>query len=292
MSPTPAEVTVIGTLQAFKVARIVAGPNGLAFAGAGVDATYGAADQATCIRDPRHVPPHPGCACGFYALHDRCHAVSLLSEHLIALLEVELWGRFHEYERGYIAAAQLVRSVTLVAHCIACLLGREDKVRPPVGVGRTLTYGQQLAPVCDEHQGKCDTIYTLGELAAKLGTAVTWAGEADPVTEAALRIGLPQQPLLPRNVRRLDSLLPGETAHVFQSSIAQDEDGDLWIDVLARLIRPLPGTDVPIRLTDAGEHEALLAGLRGFEGWRPRIDVRRFALPLRVAGVPETRAGL
>jgi hypothetical protein len=75
-------------------------------------------------------------------------------------------------------------------------------------------------------------------------------------------------------------------AYVFQNAIAEARDGQLFIDPVARLIQPLPGTDVPLRLPDDGIHEVLLDGRKDFDGWRPQEDSTRFSLPARAVGRP------
>ena len=290
--PIPIDNIVNGTLQAFKAARILAGPNGAGFAGAGLGTTYGKEDLAVCVQNRDHVPPQAD-GCGFYAWKDRNRAVDLLNDYpTLALLEVELWGKFEEFQAGYIAAAQLVRQVTLLPFCTLCLFGHEARPRPAVLLAPYPgDCERRLVPVCDEHADQDHDVITVGQLAQQLGVNVRFADDDDPLVDAAkltARATYTRLPI-PPTVRRLDDLLPGETVHVFQNTIAEDTDGSLWIHPLARLIQPLPGTDVPLRLNDDGEHEVLLDGLTDFTGWRPRKDKRRFALPLRARGqLPET----
>jgi hypothetical protein len=280
---------VEGVLQGFKAARIVH-TTGLAFAGATIGTTYGPADEAVCVNVRDHVPPHPGCACGFYAWKERDGAVGMLNEQTVAVLEVELWGAFHEYELGYVAAVQVVRRVTLMPYCHRCLFSREVRLRPAVALGEVPGVpGSELVPVCDDHAGAEDAVVTLAELAEAFEVEVTWADDDDEIVEVAKLMAANLAPRIPVNLRRLDELLPGEVAHVFQNAVAQDADGQLYIDVLARLVQALPGTDVPIRLNDDGGHEVLLDEVTDFTGWRPRHDPYRFASPLRTVGQPQTR---
>jgi hypothetical protein len=279
---------VAGALVAFKAAHLVTGRDEMVrFAGATVGGSYGPADLAQCVHDPQHAAPREGCTCGFYAFRERDDAIGFLNEVRIALLEVELWGAFHEYEHGYVAAAQNVRTVTLFPYCVLCRMRRQPETRAAVVLANRVPRDRtRLIPVCDEHAEAAARTVTLFELRAQLGVEARWAEEDDPLTEAVGWFGRGQRPLLPRNVRLLDDLVPGETAHVFQNAIAQDNAGGLFIDPLARLIQPLPGTDVPIRLADDGHHEVLLDGLTDFEGWRPHDDTIRFALPVRAVGRP------
>ena len=292
MNPSTANEKILGTLRAFKAARIFNHLDRMEFRAVGMGASYGVIDQAVCVRDHEHVPPHPGCACGFYALRDRQEAVGLLCDvQAPALLDVELWGAFHEFERGFVAAVQAVRRVTLVPYCFPCLFAGEPRPRPACMLAPdTGVEGGDLVPVCDEHAADSDETIPVAQLAALLDIEVGFAVDEDQIVEALKerpRLARPKRPK-PRPVRRLDDLLPGEVVHVFQNVIAQDPDGQLFINPLARLIQPLPGTDVPIRLNDDGEHEVLLDGLTDFTGWRPRHDRYRFALPLRTHGqLPE-----
>ena len=282
-NPAVEEVVVPGGLTAFKIARIVATPNGFAFRGIGLGGTYGANDLAVCVHDRGHVPPVGGCGCGFYAVRDRDQAAWLGDDVGIALLDVELWGRFHEFEKGFIAAVQQVRRVTLLPYCIPCLYGRTHELTP----AQVLTGGQgqhgELVPVCDGHLDTDLGAVTPAELAEAFGVEVVCADGGDPLVTVAAEIA---KVLLPRRrpeVRRLDDLLAGEVAYVFQNAVAVDHDGGVWIEALARLVQPLPGTDVPIRLGDDGVIEIDRADLTDFDGWRPRTDPDRHALPAREA---------
>ena len=293
MMPNPplGRARVEGTLDAFKAARIVQGPTGLRFSGAAIGTTYGPADEAACVNVHDHVPPQPGCMCGFYAWKTRDDAAGMLNEVTVAVLDVELWGAFHEYDLGYVAAVQLVRQVTLMPYCLRCLFGREVRLRPAVALGEVPGVpGNELVPVCDDHAAPEDAVVTLAQLTEALEVDVAWAADDDEIVEVAKLMLTNLTPRIPVNLRRLDELLPGEVAHVFQNAIAQDDDGQLYIDALARLVQALPGTDVPIRLNDDGEHEVLLDEVTDFAGWRPRHDAHRFALPLRTVGQPQPRS--
>jgi hypothetical protein len=279
---------VEGTLHGFKAARIVQGPTGLLFAGAAIGTTYGRADEAVCINVRDHVPPQAGCSCGFYAWKDRDGAVGMLNELTGAVLEVELWGAFHQYELGYVAAVQLVRRVTLIPYCMRCLFSREVRLRPAVATDLLPGVpGNELAPVCEQHASAA--VVSLTQLADAFTVEVTWAHDDDQIVEVAKRMLANLAPRVPGNLRRLDELLPDEVAFVFQNSIATDDHGQLYLDALARLVQPLPGTDVPVRLNDDGEHEVLLDQITDFAGWQPRHDSRRFAMPLLAVGQPRPR---
>lgn len=279
---TPISNIVNGHLRAFKVARLVQGADGPTFRGAGLGTAYGPVDQAVCVSNREHVPPCGHCGCGFYGVKHRERAVRLIDDERVALLEVGLWGRFEEFEHGFIAAAQSVVQVTLIRYCVSCLSDGDRQVRAAVALAGQP--GRNLAPVCDLHTEAAGSVVRFEDLTERWGVKVGWATLDDPVCERALKIGVAQEPLLARNVRLLDALLPGEIGHVFANALAADGDGNLWIDPVARLIQPMPGTDVPVRLNQDGEHEVLLDGLIRFEGWQPRTDFRRFALPVRAVG--------
>lgn len=271
--------TFIGTLKAFKVARLVLGDDGHpGFRGIGLGGGYGATDVAVCTANPEHVPPHPGCACGFYAVKKRATAIELIWEDRPALLDVELWGAFHEFELGYIAAAQRVQRVTLQPYCAHCVVGKEARLRAAtVLIGPTHEDSGGLEPVCDQH-AEGHEVVVLHRLEDALGVPCRWADDDDPLTEHAKRLLCVPARVFPPP-RHLDDLLPGKLGYVFHNTIAQDADGQLYIDPLARLIQPLPGTDIPIRLNDDGQHELLLHELTEEPGWQPRTNVFRFALP-------------
>lgn len=287
MRPNPPQSHdfVRGSIRAFKAAHLVLDTDGWpSFSGAGVGGRYGPTDVAICVSKPEHVPPHPGCTCGWYAWKRRADAIEMLGECCAAVLEVELWGSFHEYERGYVAAAQQVRRVALQPYCIRCLLGRDSKTRPAAALVQPTPTRAELAPACDEHSEQADRVVALFELNEKLGVDVRWAPDDDELTTTVKNLALRLRQQVRRRARLLDSLLPDEVAHVFQTAIARDDDGALYVDARARLIQPLPGTDVPIRLTDEGEHEILVEGLVDFQGWQPRHNLEKFALAVRVRG--------
>ena len=290
-SPADDEM-VVGALAGFKAARIVIGPHGPVFAGAGIGTTYGPTDQAVCVTDRTHVPPLRECGCGFYAWHERTRALALIDEVRVAVLDVELWGRFDVYEFASIAAAQVVRRVTLFPTCVACLTGREPDPQPAIGLGTAAApeIGDDLVPVCDDHAGQAGRVFDVAQLAAAFGIEVGWARADDPLAGLAGQIGSVPTPPFPLVIRRLDELVAGESAHVFANAIAQDRHGTLWIDPQARLVQPLPGTDIPIRLTHQGRYELDLTGLT-LPGWRPRTDdPDRYATPTLVVGRRRRRA--
>ena len=277
---------VEGTLPAFKAAFIQHGDDGaVEFRGAGLGTTYGPADTARCVHVAEHVPPHPGCACGFYAFHDRVDAMALLTDRLVAILDVGLFGRFHEYERGIIAAAQVVEGVTLSPWCSRCLV-KGSLEEADALVGRPMAVDRVLVPACAKHIEKGATVLGLVDLSQALGVKVAWADGDDPISNVAFRDLKTLRPTPLRTLPGVDDLLPGEVAHIFADAVAEDDQGNLWIDPTARLIQPLPGTDVPIRLADDGTHEVLLEGVC-VTGWRSAGDHARFALSVRAIGEPQ-----
>lgn len=293
MGPNPPRGSGIflGAIHAYKAALVVhTDAGGLAFCGVGYGGVYGAHDVAVCVTNSEHVPPHLGCGCGFYSWRNRDAAVKLVDDETVVLLDVELWGAFHEYERGYVAAAQRVRQVTVQPFCAGCLASRERQFElATVLAGDRLTTAP-LQPACDEHAGREQTVFTLAEATEGLGVEVRWAADDDPVAEAARELAYYKLVRRARPIRRLDDLLPHETGYLFHNALAADEVGMLYVNPLARLVQPLPGTDVPIRLGHDGVHEVLLDGIREFDGWAPRQDPHRFALPVRTIGWPISHA--
>ncbi len=291
--PNPERGTefVLGALSAYKAALVVnTDAGGLAFSGIGYGGTYGAHDAATCVTISQHVPPHAGCGCGFYAWRDRDAAVEIINDETVVILDVELWGSFHEYEHGFVAAAQRVKKVTLQPFCAGCLATRDQQFQPATMLAGDQRPGSHLQPMCDEHAGREELTRDLAAVSESLGVDVNWAADDDPVTGAARELAYYRLTHRPRPVRRLDDLLPYETGYVFQNALAEDQDGTLYVNAIARLIQPLPGTDIPIRLGDDGVHEVLLDDIRDFDGWAPRQDPHRFALPVRTIGQPTPRA--
>ena len=293
MGPNPprGSEVFLGAIRGYKAALIVnADAGGLAFAGVGYGGTYGAYDVASCVTDSEHVPPHTACSCGFYSWRERGRAIKLVDDETVVLLDVELWGAFHEYTEGVVAAAQRVRQVTVQPYCAGCLASRDRQFERASVLGGDRRTTAPLQPVCDEHAGREQTLFTLAEATEELGAEVCWAADDDPVTQAARELAYYKLVRRARPIRRLDDLLPAETGYVFKSALAVGDDGTLYVDLLARLIQPLPGTDIPIRLGDDGVHEVLLDGLRDFTGWTPRHDPQRFALPVRTIGQPTSSA--
>jgi hypothetical protein len=288
-NPPRGDDLVLGPIVAYKAAQMVTSEDGtIAFRGVGYGGVYGAHDMASCVSRASHVPPHPGCACGFYAWRERDSTLVMIDDGAFVLLEVALWGAFHEYDLGYVAAAQSVRSITVQPYCVVCRMRRRE-LRTATALNMGARPFAILAPVCNEHVQKQDRVVSLGWIEQTLQVETAWASPDDPLTAAAASLidGLPLPP--PRVFRRVDDLLPFETGHVFQNALAEGADGTLYIDVLARLVQPLIGTDVPLQLGEDGVHEVLLDGLRDFSGWAPRRDLHKFALPVRQIGNPAIR---
>ena len=143
--------------------------------------------------------------------------------------------------------------------------------------------------MCEEHAEREELPRDLADVSETLGVEVSWAEDDDPVTQAARELAYYKLVRRPKPVRRLDELLPCETGYVFSNALAEDQDGTLYVNAIARLIQPLPGTDIPIRLGDDGVHEILLDDIQDFVGWVPRVDPENFPLPVRVIGQPTLR---
>ena len=289
MGPNPprGSEVFLGAIRAFKAATVViAESGGLNFCGVGYGGIYGTHDVASCVTQPEHVPPHTGCSCGFYAWKSRDAAVKVIDDETVVLLDVELWGSFHEYTDGVVAAAQRVKSVTLQPYCAGCLATRDQQFRSATVLAGDRRVGCHLQPVGDEHAEREELTRDLAAVSETLGVEVEWAKDDDPVTQAARELAYYKLVRRPKPVRRLDDLLPYETGYIFSNALAKDPDGTLFVSPLARLVQPLPGTDIPIRLGDDGVHEVLLDGIRDFDGWAPRQDPYCFALPVRTIGWP------
>lgn len=134
----------------FKLARAVLSADGTSagFVGLtiGADRVYGAVAEATCVWNPRHVPPRRWCGCGFYCLHELSDARSLgcATENRSALLlEVTASGRYIRYERGLRYSRQRVRSIKAAW----CGCGRPGVALTDAGTG--LVGWRHLEPVCE-----------------------------------------------------------------------------------------------------------------------------------------------
>jgi hypothetical protein len=133
----------------YKLAHAVLSADGgrAAFAGLtlGAHNVYGAAADAMCVWNKRHLPPRRWCGCGFYCLHTLADARALAcaTENRSALLlEVAASGSYIRYERGLRYSRQRVRAV-LDAQC-SC--GRPGIALADAGSG--LIGWRHLAPVC------------------------------------------------------------------------------------------------------------------------------------------------
>jgi hypothetical protein len=131
-----------------------------------------------------------------------------------AVLEVGLFGRFHEYERGIIAAAQVFEPVTLSPWCSRCLV--KGTLEEAVAlVGRPLAGNRVLVPTCATHLEDAATVLGLAELSQALGVSVAWADDGDPISNVAFRDLQTLRPTPLRTLPGVDDLLPGEVAHIF-----------------------------------------------------------------------------
>jgi hypothetical protein len=156
----------------FKLARAVLSADGASagFAGLtiGADRVYGSVAEASCVWNPRHVPPRRWCGCGFYCLHALADARSLgcATENRSALLlEVTASGRYIRYERGLRYSRQRVRSIR---HAW-CGCGRQGTALADAGTG--LVGWRHLNPVC-ERCAAGRPVLRMTEFAARLGGPV------------------------------------------------------------------------------------------------------------------------
>lgn len=284
MTASSSPAFVPSTLKGWKAARILSTPTGVWLSGAAVWQPYGVFDLAQCVHVHDHVPPRIDCSCGFYAWNERELAAGFIHPATCALLEVELWGRFEEFEHGFIAAAQRVVAGEILGWCSKCFGETGDAV-PAQGLLalERVVEGDVLGPACVGHMSRAQASWRLRDVAEQLGAPLRWERTSDPRVGG---LGVPRlTPPPPPVIRRLDELLPTETAYVFPNVVAATEE-ELWIDPLARLVQPLPGTDIPIRLDEDGVHELLLDEVTLARPWRPRDDRRRFCLPVRPVGQP------
>lgn len=256
-------------LHGWKVGRPCFVRGSAVFAGVTSDLTYGPHDVASCHRQPQHAAPAPGCSCGFYAWRHRQLATPLLWSTRPALLEVELFGRFDEYEHGFVAAAQRVQRVHLLPVCSHCLMRGHQQDAVTLDASRGAR--SWVLPSCDEHASPRAS--DIEVVSRRLGVEVRWlplTPELDfHLALARLVADLPVRYLM----GRLRDLRPGEIGFVFQDHLGVERDGQLLVRSDAPLIQPMPGTDVPVRRRQDGALEALVEGIRlPASGWRAARD--------------------
>jgi hypothetical protein len=162
----------------FKLARAVLSADGgsAGFAGLtlGADQVYGPVAEASCVWNPRHVPPRRWCGCGFYCLHALADARSLgcATENRSALLlEVAAAGRYIRYERGLRYSRQRIRSI----RDAWCGCGRPGIALADAGTG--LVGWRHLNPVCERCAAGRRAL-RMTEFAARLGGPVLVESDA------------------------------------------------------------------------------------------------------------------
>ena len=128
-------------------------------------AKYEVDDTAVCssqrfTRNPDHLSPVEGCACGFYALIEKPDNW----EYGRFRAQVELFGRVVHGERGYRAERQRVLSLEARRQCSRCD-GRAN--------GFSVGADGYVYAICS----KCSVLSLAkpAEMTAKLGTQVSWA---------------------------------------------------------------------------------------------------------------------
>jgi hypothetical protein len=183
----------------FKVARLVADPvtGEASFLGLTLGGLYAHDDTATCEvlagtlppprRWGRRAPPAPHdapdltCTCGFYALHRREDATSLLATRPPisrmfgpVLLEVDLAGTVVEFDRGYRASQQRVLGVQVPRWCVPCArLGRAREARRVAGLG-----GAALEEACRSDLPQHPPLYRLAMVVHHADVVRRLAGRA------------------------------------------------------------------------------------------------------------------
>jgi|SRR5215469_8747468 len=135
----------------FKLARAMlsADGSGAAFSGLtlGASRVYGVVAEASCVWNPRHVPPRRRCGCGFYCLHSiaEARALGCVTDNRSALLlEITAAGQYIRYERGLRYSRQRIRKI----RDSWCGCGRPGTALTDAGTG--LVGWRHQAPVCDQ----------------------------------------------------------------------------------------------------------------------------------------------
>lgn len=198
--------------RGWKCAQILLSPDGehARLAGITVGGTYGVEDRAVCVQGHDHTVPSLACDCGFYAYTRREHAVELLGRRTApagtaavrTLLEVDLAGTVVEHERGYRSGEQSVLGVGVLPWCADCAergvltaaTGMGTDGRPALAIPPLLLNGRAppehlhptvrplrswspLRPLCagcTAREGLDGRRLSRSEIAARLGTEVTW----------------------------------------------------------------------------------------------------------------------
>lgn len=185
--------------------------------GVSIGGSYTSDDVAVCVRKRAHAPPSLECECGFYGFAERSRAVDLLARRcgfdgdvvVRTLLEVEFRGTVVEHEHGYRAELQQVLGLWLLPWCADC--ATDGHLVPATGLAsdgepalrlndwgpaalvlqerlhvtvQMLQEWSPLRPLCAPcldraRAAPSDRARVLGlaELAAALGTEVTWLDE-------------------------------------------------------------------------------------------------------------------
>lgn len=179
-SPRAPDFVVPGWLPGWKVARLrtIIAPPGIAFLGWWSPLTFGVGDLARCYKVATHVPPVPGCRCGFYAWHEPAAALRSLDGSASVILDVELAGRVVVHEHGLVAARQRVRRVWVDAAC-----HRDDAAcRPAVAVTAHPARPRVLVSACPAHLPADGPAWDLVDLAASFGVPVGWSDACLPAS--------------------------------------------------------------------------------------------------------------
>lgn len=171
------------SIRAWKRARVLWNSGRPSFQGVGAHYGYGVDDEAKCRADRyglrvqflgqtigeeyplAHAAPRLDCGCGFWAYRSADAPVEYPNA---AYLDVELYGRIIEFEKGYRAQHQRVMRVTFDNWCYDC-------GQPAKGL-RVDNEAGALCPTCADGGCPPHSVITLPVLRERLGgVEVAWA---------------------------------------------------------------------------------------------------------------------
>lgn len=126
--------------------------------------------------NPQHVVPDQSCSCGFYAWKTRndaqqfCHETN--AADMTVIMQVELFGKVIQFEKGFRAQSQRVLGIALPPTCSGMLCGKPAQVINFPNPGRD----SRFQVLCAAHTPEQSiSVVRLADISNALGCEVTWA---------------------------------------------------------------------------------------------------------------------